>query len=439
MNALRHVALSTFQTRTFHKCPQKYDVVTAKLNESSGVDWVQRLAPLADIDAICQYAPSLLLVKVNYDASVSRHAFHSSVYDCQKLFETLHIDTYGLGMVANDMTGFHFLDEIKSDSCNSYYLQCSAYKILWSYDRQTRCSRAVVFVATSKRGLPAFNDLIATMRVNIDLISHPLLLPLSAGIQTLTFFDSILRSSYDTCCIIETSTGYRNESGPMVDDDALLGHKDLSRKLSVLVRKAEKFVRQIKQWKLAIAALELNLLESIKPGENPNELVHHSSGRVSAATAIHLIQRKLDVMEIDFAYVRARASNHAVAVCHCPLMEVPCLDMLRTEKITQLIAQKDTLTSIKLAMTATRDSSSMKVVAIMTMAFLPGTFFAAVFAIPSLEWDTENVIQSNFWVYIAFTLPSTLLVFIFWASLTQRDELLALCKKILGGPYPAKS
>jgi hypothetical protein len=438
MNALRHVAVSTFQTRTFHKRPQKYDVVTAKLNETSGVDWVQNLASLADIDAISQDAPTLLLVKVNYDALVSRHAFHSSVYDCQKLFKTFHIDMYGLGMVANDMTGFHFLDEIKSDNCNSYYLQCMAYKILWSYDRHKRCSRAVVFVVSSKRGLPSFNDLIATMRVNVDLLSHPLLLPLSAGIQTLAFFDSELRFSYDTCCIIETSTGYRNGSGPMVDDDALLGHKDLSRKMSVLVRKAEKFVRQIKQWKLAIAALESNLLGTIKPAENPNELVHQSPERVSAATAIHLIQRKLDAMEIDFAYVRARASNQAVAVCHCPLMGVPCLDMLTTGKITQMIAQKDTLTSIKLAMTATRDSSSMKVVAIMTMAFLPGTFFAAVYAIPSLEWDTENVIRSNFWVYIAFTLPSTLLVFIFWASLTQRHELLALYRKVLAGPCPAK-
>lgn len=83
----------------------------------------------------------------------------------------------------------------------------------------------------------------------------------------------------------------------------------------------------------------------------------------------------------------------------------------------------DALTSIKLAEASTRDSSSMKVVAIMTMAFLPGTFFAALFSMPSVNRDTQSVVQEKFWVYWAFTLPCTVLVFIAWALLTQRDQL----------------
>lgn len=56
----------------------------------------------------------------------------------------------------------------------------------------------------------------------------------------------------------------------------------------------------------------------------------------------------------------------------------------------------------------------MKTVAIMTMAFLPATFFAALFAVPSLRWDQNVVMQENFWVYWAFTLPSTAAVFLIW-------------------------
>jgi hypothetical protein len=62
----------------------------------------------------------------------------------------------------------------------------------------------------------------------------------------------------------------------------------------------------------------------------------------------------------------------------------------------------------------------MKTVAIMTMAFLPATFFAALFAVPSLQWDRPGVIQDNFWVYWAFTVPATAIVFLVWGLLTGR-------------------
>lgn len=72
----------------------------------------------------------------------------------------------------------------------------------------------------------------------------------------------------------------------------------------------------------------------------------------------------------------------------------------------------------------------MKTIAIMTMAFLPGTFFAALFAVPSLRWDqtSPRVIQSEFWVYWAFTGPVTVLVFLIWLVLTKRQWLMKWLK-----------
>lgn len=60
----------------------------------------------------------------------------------------------------------------------------------------------------------------------------------------------------------------------------------------------------------------------------------------------------------------------------------------------------------------------MKTVAIMTMAFLPGTFFAALLAIPSFhDWVAS---QDYIWVYWALTIPTTILVFMIWACLMNR-------------------
>lgn len=65
----------------------------------------------------------------------------------------------------------------------------------------------------------------------------------------------------------------------------------------------------------------------------------------------------------------------------------------------------------------------MKVIAVMTMVFLPGTFFAALFAVPSLDWKGDDVVGENFWMYWAFTIPFTLLVIVLWLVITQRKQM----------------
>lgn len=62
---------------------------------------------------------------------------------------------------------------------------------------------------------------------------------------------------------------------------------------------------------------------------------------------------------------------------------------------------------------------SMKTIAIMTMIFLPGTFFSSLFAIPTLKWEGEEVVSERFWVYWVFTIPSTLVTVSVWLIFTE--------------------
>jgi hypothetical protein len=71
----------------------------------------------------------------------------------------------------------------------------------------------------------------------------------------------------------------------------------------------------------------------------------------------------------------------------------------------------------------------MKTIAIMTMAFLPGTFLAALFAVPSLDWSGPKVSTNNLWVYWAFTIPFTLVVFTIWCILSLDHPLKKLTDK----------
>jgi hypothetical protein len=74
----------------------------------------------------------------------------------------------------------------------------------------------------------------------------------------------------------------------------------------------------------------------------------------------------------------------------------------------------------------------MKTVAIMTMAFLPGTFFAALFSMPLLQWDGSRIVQDGFWVYLAWTIPVTLLVFGLWIAITKGKSITDMCRLARG-------
>lgn len=112
--------------------------------------------------------------------------------------------------------------------------------------------------------------------------------------------------------------------------------------------------------------------------------------------------------------------------------------LIKGNQIFSLITKQQTDASLDLASAAKGDSEAMKVIAIMTMLFLPGTFFATCFAVPTLHWDDQNVISGRFWVYIAFSVPSTVLICIFymgWPALHRYLPSLALrIRKLLRSP-----
>ena len=81
-------------------------------------------------------------------------------------------------------------------------------------------------------------------------------------------------------------------------------------------------------------------------------------------------------------------------------------------KLFNLIAREEARASIKLAdstlkiaAAAKSDSGAMKTVAVMTMLFLPATFFAALFSMPLLQWGEAKVVQDQFWVYWWYVSP----------------------------------
>ncbi|CAH0051782.1 unnamed protein product [Clonostachys solani] len=408
INALRSIALADFQNQKFQAdgAIQKYSVISAHSAVTAQLQLDERESTLSDIERLCESDETpLLIVKVLYQRPISDHIFDSTPEECRRLLELFQIDSYGLGLVANDANGFHSLGEDLSTGSASYYLQCTAYKILWSYDRATRRCRAVAFSFNRPMARKGFDDFKASLQCNAELLSHPLILPMACLAQAVGFMDGLIRRQYTKCHKTENSIGYHHPQRIVSQSSQEVNElSDLSKNTNALKLEVEMILRRLRQLLAAIevyAGIQRDFQSSAYPDAgNVSEL----DTSTSVVSTLSLIKTKLEVMELDFLYVGARADALINTIFH-------------------LMTRNDALATIELARATARDSSSMKVLAIMTMAFLPGTFFAALFSVPSLQWNTEPVVQDKFWVYWAFTLPFTALVFTLWALLTQAEEL----------------
>lgn len=80
--------------------------------------------------------------------------------------------------------------------------------------------------------------------------------------------------------------------------------------------------------------------------------------------------------------------------------------------------------SKSLAVVAGHDSFSMQTLAILTMAFLPATFLATVFAMPIMEWEKGMgaVMRPEIALYIGLSVPLTVCIFGGWIYLIRQRK-----------------
>ncbi|KAH5281986.1 hypothetical protein HBI71_000230 [Parastagonospora nodorum] len=101
------------------------------------------------------------------------------------------------------------------------------------------------------------------------------------------------------------------------------------------------------------------------------------------------------------------------------------LNMAKTQ--TKIATAQTEIAQIQtgLAKTTKEDSFAMRTIAIMTIAFLPGTFISALFSMDMFNWQAPqgaSVVSSRFWIYWAITVPLTLLVFSIWTVWIRSND-----------------
>ncbi|EXJ77677.1 hypothetical protein A1O3_09906 [Capronia epimyces CBS 606.96] len=82
-----------------------------------------------------------------------------------------------------------------------------------------------------------------------------------------------------------------------------------------------------------------------------------------------------------------------------------------------------------------RDGSSMKAVAVVTLAVLPATFVSTLFSMSFFSQAEDNntgklvwVVSDQFWIYWAFAVPLTIVTLACWTYMQHRAESLKMLK-----------
>lgn len=93
--------------------------------------------------------------------------------------------------------------------------------------------------------------------------------------------------------------------------------------------------------------------------------------------------------------------------------------------VFNLVTQQDSETNTSIARATRADSSAMKIIAALTMIFLPATavsgFFGMVF------FDNQNgevVVTTDWWLFIATTIPITIILIMIWRIWLSWTELI---------------
>lgn len=109
--------------------------------------------------------------------------------------------------------------------------------------------------------------------------------------------------------------------------------------------------------------------------------------------------------------------------------------LTQVPQLNNKIAQEDNLLAARMAVSATRDSSAMKALAVITAVFLPATYIATLFSMSMFNWqsgsNSSNVVTSNttassdtssssgvvmhyIWIYWVVSVILTVLVIVGW-------------------------
>ncbi|KAI1120327.1 hypothetical protein F5Y10DRAFT_258636 [Nemania abortiva] len=329
--------------------------------------------------------------------------------------EHLKIDPCVLYFIAKRYDGFHRIDSATS---TSYIIGTSMYMLVWKYDRQRGSTAGLLFERREHGFCKSIPDLLERFS------SHsrsPGLLAFVACLATCESLDAnIEERDLHHIRHLEAVTAF----GP--DGVDIPRHRHETEKIMYWLKLIADAHINLSH-KLRITSMMSSIIDDILGDYGPSSTL--ADGGTDMRSAVLVLASRIKSFDTYVVYVKERATQLS-NVLFALLTHEDAAISADMAKSSHELARHSTY----IAECAKRDSASMKSITIITMTFLPATFFATLFALPTLDWNGETIVTGKFWIYWAFTIPTTALVLLLWVSLTcDGAKLMTAIRSLLGG------
>lgn len=260
---------------------------------------------------------------------------------------------------------------------HNYFINTVAYSLIWSHDTVDTSTKVTVIPKFSDclRDRDAiFAHFVTSRKQHMDLIDHPQFISFICGVELVLWLDEYTRREHPTIRDIETRTGHGNWKTP---GKAQLGTEELaelSKQTGAILSRLVSVARHIYIAKSFFEDITL-------PPQSAAELRPSSEIKISEASVLLRCQLNSAELYTSYHQERVRIQQSVISPSSSPTFR----SIPNQAKIFNLLSREDTNTNTAIAIATKKDGSAMKTIAVMTMAFLPATFFAALFVIPLLQ------------------------------------------------------
>ncbi|KAK8023633.1 hypothetical protein PG993_011699 [Apiospora rasikravindrae] len=351
----------------------------------------------------------------------------------KRLFEDLGLDKSLLGFLVSSRSGWYHVDN--GNRCYSFLYKDYMYSMAWSFNAETMETRALVSersdwkkhswlkkpkqIQTSPEkedfdfylpGLKPFN------------LYHPLTLAFFGLVDATCYLDGVIITDGYSLGNIELMTKH----GARRIQKEVAALSKASRRIAEVIGVFSTLSKSVDVAQSMADTMENTdawrewLEKAVKEAGDASKHRDYGTSVVSNAEEErqeHILRQFTSMAESMRGAVKLlRARIHTV---NESALSTQKRAKAQANVVSGLIAREDTRIGHTLADRARRDGSTMKVIALMTMAFLPATFFAALWSIPVLE--EPGLTKDNFWVYWAFTVPTTIVIFFVWDWLNDKN------------------